>query len=279
MPRHKKKVKAKLKVKMLWPIIILGIVLGLVWFVVGALQSHWDGKTRFTTASINQQQVKLKSFDPQTGRGVALTLPGDLEVETVGGRGSFLASSLDKAGSAEWGADSIASYLGVMVAGEFRHLPLWDQIRWWWWSFKINWRELDMDQAGLVDYDLTPDGVKVGHLSPQWEARVRELFSSLAVAQQELSVKIINTTNTSGLATKAARELESSGINVVEVSSISDTNSDQNPVDACILVSPKELERSLAIKLIQKNFGCTWQEGVETTLLLGKQYQKFVDGE
>lgn len=232
----------------------------------------WDGTSRFTVVEV-ADVVKVLSFDPKTSRGIEMVLPDNLEVETVAGRGRLLAGNLRPAGSAEWAAASVAYYLGILTTGEKSTLSWGDRLRWWWGARQVQWQELDLLNLGLVEPDTAADQVTVLRLAPTWDQKARQLFSSLSVAQEQLSIKVVNTTEVVGLASGAARGIESSGMKVVEVRTTSNKQ-----LDRCQLVSPVALKKTVGVSLLLHSFGCDWQAGSELILYLGRQYQEFVAG-
>lgn len=254
-------------------ILLVGLIVSsLVWGYRWHL-SNWDGRSRFTVVQAGKSVVTVKSFDPVTGRGVEITLPKDLEIETISGRGRYLVQSLTQAGSADWVAQSVGHYLGIFVLGEISHMSVVDQVRFWWAASKMQWQKLDLVKAGLVEYDQTADNLTVGHLSAKWNLASRELFTSLVVAQEELAVKVVNTTSVAGLAAEAARAIESAGISVVEVTA------DPILIDKCLLTGQAQLEKKVGVQILKRQFDCQWQAGSELRLNLGSNYRKSITGD
>ena len=238
----------------------------------GYLGQKWDGRSRFTVVDLGPPVI-VSSFDPATHKGIHLVVPNDLEVATSRGRGKLPAGSLVAAGSRSWAAESVASYLGIFYLGEASQLKWGERLRWWWVSRQVEWRTVDLNQAGLVTYRQTTDGVRVGELAPAWEQTGPEWFTSLVIAQAQLAVRVVNTTPVTGLAATAAREIESSGMQVVEVANSPDE------VDACQVASPPSLRKSVGVRLLLRQFHCDWQEGDQLTLYLGSQYRSQISGE
>ncbi len=222
----------------------------------------WDGKSRFTVVELGSP-VRILSFDPATHQGLRLTLPGDLWVNTGSGRGRFPVSTLASAGSSTWAVRSITDALGIFSQGELGHLNWVDKWRWWFAARGVQWRVVDLAQAGLVSYHQTADGISEGELAPNWEQAAQGWFTSLTVAQEQLAVRVVNTTAVPGLAAIAARQIETSGMKVVEVANSSDE------VDKCRIVGPKELQKSVGGGLLWQNYNCDWQIGDPLTLYLG----------
>ena len=93
-----------------WAVVAL-MLGGAIMLVVSYKGRRWEGRERFTVIQLGPPVV-VASFDPQTGRGIKIELPDELEIETVGGRGTWRLGVLLKAGEARWAADSVAEALG-----------------------------------------------------------------------------------------------------------------------------------------------------------------------
>ncbi len=261
MARHVNKFKF-LKPVFLWGGLALA---GAVIYALGTfwLQRGWDGKSRFTVVDLGSP-VRVLSFDPATHQGLRLTLPTDLWVSTGSGRGRFPVSTLVVAGSSAWAARSITDELGIFSQGELTHLNWVDKWRWWWAARGVQWRAVDLAAAGLVNYHQTADGTSEGELAPNWEQTALGWFTSLTVAQEQLAVRVVNTTSVPGLAATAARQIETSGMKVVEVANSSDE------VDKCHIVGSVQLQKSVGGRLMRQNYNCDWQIGEPLTLYLGR---------
>ena len=257
---------------MKWAFLILIFLFTLYSLLSTLYSGEWDGRSRFTVVDLGPP-VTVSSFDPATHKGIRLVLPNELEVVTSQGRGKLPAGSLVAAGSRSWAAESVASYLGIFHQGEVSQLQWGDKLRWWWASRQTEWRSVDLNQAGLVRLRRTADGEQVGELAPKWEQVGPEWFTSLVIAQARLAVRVINTTPVAGLAATAAREIESSGMQVVEVSNSPDE------VDACQIASPPSLRKSVGVQLLLRQFHCDWKERDQLTLYLGSQYRRQISGE
>lgn len=264
MKRYEKLVRLGLVVA-----VVGAMVMG-AWLILGG--QVWDGRSRFTVVDVGPPVI-VSSFDPATHKGLQLQLPDELEVVTSGGRGKLPAGSLVIAGSRTWAAESVANYLGIFYQGEQSQLKWRDKLWWWWSSRQVEWQTVNLGQGEGVNYYQTPDGVRVGELAPTWEYISPEWFTSLVIAQQQLSVKVVNTTPAAGLAAAAARAIESSGMKVIEA-----TNSPQE-VDTCELVAPTNLYKSVGVQLLQRQFHCDLKKGDQLTIYLGKQYRFQVSGE
>ncbi len=193
-----------MRAKWIWGslgILVLVGVIGLGW---GYFHRHWDGQSRFTLIDIQGPTVRVVSFDPQTRRGLNLSLPPDLQIHSVSGRGQFAVAALAQAGSRSWAAASVANTLGIFAQGEVHDLPVVDRWYWGWWLSRVDWQNVDLKSTSWIDYSPSVDGVLQGQLSAGWDGQAASWFSSLTIAQEGLKLAVINSTATAGLAAAAA---------------------------------------------------------------------------
>ena len=109
---------------------------------------EWDGRSRFTVISIGDT-VKVESIDPAVSGGMRFTLPGNLELETVGGRGKWRAEVLAKLAQKygkKWAADSVANYLGIGYTAEKSELGMVE--KWRGGKSEVEWRGGGMTGGG-----------------------------------------------------------------------------------------------------------------------------------
>lgn len=241
----------------------IGATISVGWVILGG--QAWDGRSRFTVVDLGPP-VTVSSFDPATHKGIRLSVPNDLEVDTNFGRGKFPAGSLAAAGSRSWASESLSSYLGIFITGEISQLKWVDRLRWWWTARQVEWKTVDLAELGLVKYKKTADGERVGELAASWEQLAPEWFTSLIISQEKLTVSVVNTTSVAGLAATVARIIEISGMKVIEVS-----NSSQEK-DGCEIIAPLSLKKSVGVQLMRKTYNCQWKEGDKLTLFLGRDF-------
>lgn len=240
-----------------------------IWVIRGR---NWDGHIRFTTVDLRSSPVQIKSFDPQTERGLIIELPANLQIDSVSGRGQFPIGSLVAAGNKKWAADSIAATLGIFVQGEVSALSGWDKLSWWWWQTRVAWQDIDLAESSLFSQSTSVDGATYRIPSPGWEAQADLWFSSLAVAQDQLSIEIVNTTAIDGLAAAASRPLESAGIKVSQVSQ------QLTNLDKCEFHVPSSMRKLVSTKLIAAEFDCVWKDGEQPIMFLGTTYKNYLKG-
>lgn len=232
---------------MKWILVIIAVISGI-----------FGGNKYRSTVVVVGDKVVVKSFDPVTNSGIILRLPDNLEIETVGGRGKWQAGVITKAGTKKWVADSVADYLGISYQGTEGVLPA-----------RVKLQEVDLGDTSFVTGEKTVDGVKVMRLNSSWETKVREWFFSSVVANESMTVTVVNTTEVPGLGAHAARVLESAGIKVGMVAN------KPEEVDKCIVRSKEEQKKSYTVGFMKRAFGCKWEKGEEVILEVGKEYEKW----
>ncbi len=264
---------------MRWKALILLVLLGAAGWSYG--KREWDGRTRFTVVSVGQE-VEVWSFDPQTRDGVRVKLPGNLEVETVGGRGRIKSQNLElaaqKFGGKSWAADSVADYLGIGYIGDIGSLSFWDRWRWWWIGRGINWTLLSMGEGGWTQKVVAVDGEVLLRLSDSWVNERGKWFLDSAVASEGVRVTLVNTTQINGLGAHAAIALETAGMRVREI------RNEIKSLKKCRLMVRKESKKTFSVFWIVRNYTCQWEsdDSLNTDELiveLGGDYQKWWLGE
>lgn len=238
----------------------------------------WRGVGRFTLIGL-ENGVLIESLDPVNGWGVRMILPDELEVETVGGRGRWKAGNLRRGGDkfgTRWAADSVADYLGVGYIAVRGEMTAWDWISWWWLGRTVKWQEIDLERRGWVEEAVAVDGEKLVKLGPEWPGEARTWFVSSELAQEALSVTVVNTTDISGLGTHAARALESAGIRVGMIKSDTEAIADK-----CVVRASEENLKSRGVAWIVGTHGCRTElvgegsQAAETLVFFGREYEKW----
>jgi hypothetical protein len=257
----------KKKISLPITLLLLTSILGLaiLWSYKHRL---WDGKTRFTMIKLTSP-LQVKSIDPTTHEGIILTLPDDLEIESVAGRGKWLAGMIGKAGKSAWVADSLADYLGISYQGIEGQLDWWDSWAWRKNQKNVSWREVNLGQTPYVTTDTTPDGVSVKHITSAWDNKSRDWFSDQTIARESLGVELANSSAVPGLGASAARVVESMGFKVRKLTSQPDE------VDHCVVKSQPSERKTLPVSKLMKEFGCRWEstDQSDLILILGREYR------
>lgn len=234
------------------------------------LGRQWDGQTRFTVVEVGDE-LKIDSIDPVSGLGIRLVLPPDLEIESVGGRGKWLAGKISKAGNARWVADSLTDYLGLRYTGIKGRLSLWDQLSWNRLRKKVDLKEIKLQETSYLEKVTTPDNMEVYHLASSWDGKARDWFSDITIAQASLGVAIVNTSPVPGLGIRAGRVVESMGFKVRNLSN------EEQEVNRCQVLGQESLRTSVPVRKLIEAFNCEWRDSDELDLVLklGKQYREY----
>lgn len=262
-----------MKSKWFWLILLVVLAGGLTWAGLQYKQRKWRGRERFTIVELGGD-IRISSFDPELKTGVVIEIPRDLEVESVGGRGKWQAGSLVAAGfGKKWAADSLADYLGVGYTGELSSLSKWDQWEWSRWQKQIIWKNVDMVGSGVVSDITAVDGTRFRIVSEKWPQARDDWFLSAVVVNENLNVKIDNTTGIAGLGAHASRFMEAEGMTVRQLVS------SNTEVGQCSVETNAADEKTYGVGWLVMNLGCKWREGNEAlgevTVVLGGDYRKW----
>lgn len=225
--------------KFIYLMILIGLLAGIIiWWFFGSKDS-----SRLTTYTLSDKLV-IESFDPQTREGVRITIPGNFEIDSVAGRGKWWLSKIRKAGDKRWLTDSIAWHFGL---GQI--YPRED-IGFWRFNKKIIWKDIDITKTGLADKTQTVDGEDVWVLNSRWFKN--EFFVDSRIANEKLSVAVVNTTSTNGLGAKVAEIIEMVGMRTTMLET---TNSDLT--ESCILTTSSANHKKLGVLYLIKVFECS----------------------
>jgi len=252
-------------------IIVLVGFLGGLWAFA---HRTWDGQTRFTIINLRPHLV-VKSFDPVSKKGIVINFPDNLEIESVSGRGSWMAGVIGRAGEEKWAADSVANYLGITYTLVSTSRG-WDSFLWSWQSRSVDWSIVEVADTSLLSKSSAPDGLETYHLSSTWDNKAKDWFYDQKIASQLLGVTIVNTTETSGLGANASRVVGSMGFKVRSL-----TTSNETPQTTCVVRTRLALKNNLATKKLQKSFACKWEvhDDSDIELVLGNLYRSWKMGD
>ena len=266
----------------LWTLLIAGLmvaVLTVISLVIGDYAGRrWDGKTRYTVINLEDGSV-IESVDIMRDIGVRLRLPGDTEIETVGGRGKWRLQVMPKLAEkfgVKWAADSISDFTGVAYTGEKSQLGWWDRFSWWKVSRKVRWEEIDAQKSGWLKEVKSQDGLIVWEPAPGWNQKMADLFTDAQLIRDGLAVKVINAVSMPGMGSHAARWIESSGVKVNMIESAT-----ENIVRCAVMVSDRDMGKSIT-RWLEKTYDCEVvadeSSGGEIILKLGRDYQGWWKG-
>lgn len=265
----------------------------------------WDGKHRFNFVLIGQP-LFIVSFQPLQKTGVILTLPPEALIESLYGYGFYRAESLYRLSQLENRGGqlvegSLQAFLGLPVEGFLvnkeakgeksdvtnslalalkgeaeTNLTVWDLLRLWWQTKRIRTDKLtlfDMSQTSASKQVLLADGSQAVEIDPQkLEKIINDYFKDDDLANEDLSIAVLNSTSFPGLAQKAARLVENIGGRVVTIGDWPDL------VKKCQIRSKKSNQKSYTVQKLTKTFSCQWEEGskseqrAEAVLILGEDY-------
>lgn len=199
--------------------------------------------SRLTTYSLTDKLV-IESFDPQTREGVRITIPPNFEIESIGGRGKWWISKIEKAGDKNWLTQSIAWHFGLGIIypkEEIKFLGL---------NKKIIWKNIDITNTGLVDKVQTADQEDVWILNSRWYKN--DFFQDSQIAGEKLSVAVANSTNINGLGAKVAQIIETAGMRTTMLET---TNT--NLTESCVLTVASVNRKKLGVQYLMRVFDCS----------------------
>ncbi len=262
---------------MVTAIILLGIVIFVFALVVYRLylQRSWRGVGRFTVLrqlkTDQGDEFRFLSVDPVSGDAIELKLPNDLEIATLGGRGSWrlgVMSKLSGQYGRKWAGDSIADSLGLAYQGFDQDLGTWDRFMWWWLSRQKQFTSVDLSDTSLLEKNDTVDGNKVLGLSSTWDDKAREWFVSAGLVSEGINIRIVNSLGEPGMGTHAARVIEHAGLRVGQID-----NDPTQMVDRCRI---RAMGLSATLAFLKAQFGCEVvidTQRVDILLILGSEYR------
>jgi hypothetical protein len=127
---------------------------------------------------------------------------------------------------------------------------------------------------------ILPDGTPIQMLNlSRFDTTIGALFEDEAIRRENLKIAVQNATDIPGLAERAGRLVEKSGVSVVSLGNIEGEN-----IDACRLTVREEDTKSETVKFLQKYLSCDLsvseeRDRADMTLIVGtsfaKRYQPF----
>lgn len=284
------------------------LLAGFVFFFLKGEGAFENGKTRINLV-MSGNPVVFFSFNPKDGEEITISIPGNTYIEVPRGFGFYPASSIfnlgeiDKKGG-KLLSDSIQDFLGVPVDGwiNTQHLTLntqhsndildflgeirnYGRLETNLSPFEIlrlflltrNIREnktdfIDLGENGCLSDFILADGTKVlkGEESCL-DFLVKENLFEEEIRRENLSIKIVNTTDVAGLGAKGARIIENIGGRVLRV----ETGKEDR--DKTEILAEKKLRGSQTVKRLTKVLEAKVVEGrvedFDLVIFLGKDYQ------
>lgn len=226
------------------------ILVVIIFFLTTWSYQKRDWKDNSRLILFDLKPATLTSLDPVTKELLAISLPDNLEIESVSGRGFWMLSKLSLAGNAEWIRKSLSWYLGIANLRSEKSLNYWDKLRYYLIRRSVAVKTIKLDETGLVDLEKTTDGIDVFRLNARWDLKSQDWFAATEIVRQGISITIVNTTESVGLGAKAARLIESAGIRVRMLESTTDN------ISLCKIYASGKAQKLSGFKLIQNTFGC-----------------------
>jgi hypothetical protein len=236
----------------------------------------WDGLSRFTAVKTgrNGEDISVLSVDPETGSGVTVVLPGEMEIPTVNGKGVWKISALSKLGlkyGSKWVADSVADFLGVPYTLVWEEIGFWDRLAWWNVSRGVEFKNISLTDTSWIEENKDPDGEKVLGLSSIGQKKIGEMFFSSRLAKENLNISVYNTTGIGGMGTRFSRVVENAGFKVVNVAA------SQENIENCEVRSNTNMKQNTGVRWLVRYFECVWSTDSDlgdrdVNIRIGKEY-------
>ncbi|MBI4066246.1 LytR C-terminal domain-containing protein [Candidatus Gottesmanbacteria bacterium] len=261
---------------------------------------------RITIAIISDVALIL-SWDDRRGQLTVFTLPADVRIEGVYGVGHYPIGSLRTLEEldptkTDIVARSIENALGLPIEGALAvsardgdatqiamralspvnlaqlrrgNIPIPTRIRLWWMLSTLRPdKVVNVDLGGREVYrtETLADGSSVRLLDTnRFDAVVGSSIEVEEIRTEKLRVRVVNTTDTSGVGNRVARMVDLAGMVVVAVDS-------DGPVQAaCTIHAKKIIWSTQSVAFLRSQFGCTLleeglDERVDVTVRLGTTY-------
>jgi len=240
--------------KILRSFMILLAILVCVNLIFGYVKRVWKGSSRVVIA-LSGDSLNVLSLDPKTESGVLMMIPDEMMINAALGFGKYKAGSIAGLDIQEKQDGnliklSVSKHMGILVDGLIRHskdvqsktdiermlvrqiglksvgsnssdLSMWDLIRVWWNLIRL--RDVSVELISLdqiLGYETLklPDGSMVLDISYEYLDQLsREYLIDEVIANNDITVGVINTTGRVGLGRLVARILSNSGFHVVFV--------------------------------------------------------------
>lgn len=309
--REQKERKNKKRLSPLWTwlgLFLLLIVFGLFFKAYRVVkESRWDGKGRATVV-LASEQVLVFSLEPSEPSLSVFLIPKGTQVEVIYGYGKYRVEAIHKLGQLEgkdellsqsiqesfglpvdgWvankdieiGDEDIKSKLSEVLIlalknGKKTDLTKWDLIRLWMQmkkvrSHKVNF--IDLSKISVLTKTTLPDGSQIFMIDQnRLDPLVQKYFADPTVRKERLLIEVLNGTDHLKLGERAARVINSLGVEVVSVGNT------QERVEQCQIRTVENKKNLYTVGKIAKIFGCHLEEKKEegkadVTLIVGEAY-------
>lgn len=330
MRKREEKRKKKLKVISYWLLVISFLVLvgcGLR-LVRMSKEAVWDGKGRASFV-VADREVSLVSLEPENKNLVILKISKDTEIETTRGYGRYRIGAVYQLGELEGKGgsllrESVQEYFGIPVDGWIKtwdmghaiwdtkkdllkifsglilgrkgetNFTLWDVLRLWWEMRKIlphQTKLILLDEIGALKSKVLVDGSRAWEVNRErLDIFLQDNFYEPKIREENLTIRVINTTDYPGLANHAARIVGNMGGRVVGVSSEDGKREASLPAQAgkvqsskCEIRSEKKKRETFTVQKLVKALNCQFveeegsDERAEVTVLVGENYWRMLN--
>jgi hypothetical protein len=267
----------------LWVILLMAGILVVAEIYQSFSQRSWGGIERFTVIQTGNggQEIKIRSVDPETKEAVMMTIPSEMEISTVGGRGEWKIKALPRLGEKygkRWVADSIADFLGITYTAVAEDMGIWDRLAWLNLTRQAQWQEVNLEETSWIKTSFYPDGDKVLGLSSVGQKKIGEMFYCSELAKQDLVISIFNTTQEVGLGSRFARAIENTGLKVATVGARAEM------VNDCEVATNQEMKENGVVRWLSRTFSCAWRQEADldktqVNISIGAGYVKWLSGD
>lgn len=263
--------------------------------------------SRRTTIAILSDGALILSWDDRRGQLTVFTIPADVRIEGVYGVGYYPIGSLRTLEEldptkTDIVARSLEYVLGLPIAGTLAvsagdgdatqiaaralwpfhlahfqrgNIPNPTRVRLWWKLSTLRPDKvvsIDLDGRGVYRTETLADGSSIRLLDTnRFDAVVGRSVEVEEIRTERLRVRVVNTTDTSGVGRSVARMVGLAGMVVVAVDS-------EGPVqEACTVHAKKIVWSTQTVAFLREQFDCTLNEEglderVDVTLRLGTTY-------
>lgn len=249
-------------------------LLVIVFVIISFQKRQWVDNSRLIFYKLNP--LVLTTLDPVTNELLNISIPDNFEVDSVGGRGTWLVSKIGQAGTTSWITKSLEWHLGIANIYDFENLNIWDKFRYYYHQKSSVTKNINLTETGLVILEKTADGIEVYRLTPHWYLKGQDWFAASEIVKQGLSVTLVNTTSITGMGAKSARLIESMGIRVKQL------NSSIDNLSKCRIYTSNKTFKSSGFRHINRVFNCEEKidesEGADIRIELGTDIAKLLFG-
>ncbi|MFH0943168.1 MAG: LytR C-terminal domain-containing protein [Candidatus Beckwithbacteria bacterium] len=262
------------------------LILLVVWLVRGINQSQWNDQIWFGVVE-QDQIVKVKLVSLKEKKLIQLLIPAETMVKVGFGFGEYRLGKVAQLGQLEKKPGiiltrSVQDLLGVSISGwqidKRTNLTWWDKIRLLWFEkFTATVkRKVDLEKSLAWQPEFLRDQTKIFRVNQSiLDQIVHEQIFNQQLAEEGLSVAVLNASGADGVAANVSRLASNLGI---EVRLISNTLEQE---DSQIIVANQKLKTSLTVKNLSQGLnintievGDTFEYRSDIVIIVGQDYTK-----